>query len=220
MGNLLDPANNGVSDAFDKGFNPDRNGTNDLINTMKDVFTRTLDEVKRVPEDTTNMVGEKMKEEIWNPIDNALVKPSIEFFDTVRSYMNCTIDKIEHFWGCFIWYVIFLIQESLNIIIVGVLFALNQITQLDLLSVYFKFLDLWGYASDIFFDYTGYELLVFPYSDDINARCFVCDAGPARESKAKQLTNEIRQEIKDETKKFNSFVHGTADNISNYAGGK
>lgn len=138
-----------IEDAFETGFNK-------FEDSLKTFFTKTLNDV------------------IWQPINRALIQPSIQFFETVIMYIQCSIDKIQNFWGCFFWYVIFIIQETLHGIITGILSLIQIITRIDLLPLYYYGLDLYGYISDIFHSYTGTQLFIFPYSDEINKKCFVC----------------------------------------------
>jgi hypothetical protein len=195
----LDPSN--IEDAIVK---PIEDSFNDnIVVPIEDGIDQVGDEIKQWALDT-----------IWKPIDEGLIIPAEQFFDMVTMYINCAVDKITNFWRCFIWYVIYIIQESLNIIIVGFCFIINQITgNNSLLDFYNLFLNYWGKLSDIFDEYTGFQLLIFPYSDNINAECFVCKADIRTPIIQTELQN-IKQEIQTETQNFTGFTKQLANDIA------
>ena len=43
----------------------------------------------------------------------------MNFFNTIMSYVNCFIEKLQNFWKCFFWYVIYIFQETANLLITG-----------------------------------------------------------------------------------------------------
>jgi hypothetical protein len=196
----------------------------DGVRTIKDGIRILPDLIeKELPKKITKIatdVGDDAKDwginTIWNPINNDLIIPSKNFFEMVRLYINCALNKITNFWRCFIWYVIYIIQETLNIIIVGVCAIINERTGSNALFEFYNMaLNGWGYASDLCFEYTGFELLIFPYSDQINAECFVCKAPPPRTPIAQTKMRELKQGIQDQTKNFTGFTQDLAKDITN-----
>jgi hypothetical protein len=206
-------------DFFTKG---DVGGGNNISDPFKQ-FEGTLNDIKKGIDEATDFIEHFdvklnelllpiLKRIIWDPIDEQLIQPFTRFIDDFMMYLNCSLTKIENFWGCFIWYVIYIVQETLNILILGHIYVVKQITGTDLKEIYLKILDIYGYVSDIVYDYIGLELLIFPFSDDINARCFVCKVDN-KESKLKVLTQEFKDDIKYGTKQITDITHGLADDF-------
>ena len=179
-----------------------------------DRITELFDEIKNLPNTINRLFTVTLKKIIWDPIDNGLIQPSIRFYETVNMYINCSLNKIENFWTCFIWYVLYLIQESIHIIIIIFLEIINGIMNINLLPLYSKLLDLYGYASDICYEYTGFELFIFPYSDSINEKCFVCNVDKNRKTPIfREYAKEAKKEIDTGINKFKSYIKYANDEI-------
>ena len=210
--NAFDPSKNGTTAVIQKI----TNGFDDMTKGFDDM-TKGFESMKNwfddFPDMITKLFTQTLKTVIWDPIDNALIKPATNFFETIIMYINCSLNKIENFWGCFFWYVVYVLQETLNLIIVGALEIIRSLTSIDLLPLYYQALDGYGYVSDIFSEYTGFELFIFPYSDQINAKCFVCQ-GEIKESKLKVLTKDIKEEIKKKRQVFTDFTKDLANQIT------
>ena len=220
-----------VNDGFDAGIAPIKDGIDDMVREVNkiperfdelgDIVTDEFNEFDGIMKDEFTQFGDIIKkmviDNIWNPINDKLIIPAKNFFDMVTMYINCAIDKITNFWRCFIWYAIYIVQETLHIMMIGLCFIINEITGNNiLLDAYNMILKGWGYLSDIFNEYTGFELLIFPYSDKINAECFVCDAkNDTKKPIIQTKMREMKQEIQDETKQFTDFTKNVAKNISN-----
>lgn len=179
--------------------------------SITDGIKRLLDELK---DDLMREVVDVLKRVIWDPIDEGLVQPSARFFQMITDYSNCVIDKIQNFWGCFFWYVIYLIQETLHLIVVGIISILNMLTGTDLFKLYNQALDGWGWASDKCLEYTGFELFIYPYSNDINNRCFTCTPKNYGPTKLATLTKDFKNEIKEKTGEFRNFTKSLVDDIA------
>lgn len=208
----LNPETNGVANAF----NPQTNGIGEIVNDIKDGFSRMDNWFGKV-ENWFENFPQLIKTILWNPINNELIIPSKNFFETVINYINCSIDKIQNFWGCFFWYVVFIFQETLNLIIIGIIYVISILTNINLLPLYQKGLDFYGYINNIFNQYTGLELFIFPYSNDINQKCFVCTVNNySNNNKVISLENTIKQDLSLNyiNSDYNNFVNSLSDNIT------
>jgi hypothetical protein len=173
-----------------------------ITNQIKNGFTKIIDDIK-------NFVIDK----IWNPIDRQLIQPVTRFIQTIIDHINCGIDKIKNFAGCFFWYCVYIAQETGHLIMVGVFTLLNMLTGSDLLRIYYMMLDYWGMASAKCLEYTGFELFIFPYSNEINNKCFTCDQKKSGPTRIATLTKDLKDNIKNKTVQFRNFTKNLADSI-------
>jgi hypothetical protein len=131
-------------------------------------------------------------------------------------YINCSIDKIQNFGGCFFWYMVYIIQEIFNLMIVGFFSIIKSLLSIDLLPFYSQFLNIYGQVSDIFNEYTGFELFIFPYSNDINRKCFVCEVTNTKKKPIiKTFIDDVKKNIDDGKTYINTFNKNIAKEIDN-----
>jgi hypothetical protein len=181
---------------------------------------------KMNPKKIGEEIGEYLKEELLGPIIDGFqplinfVKDIIAKVDEIRFYMNCSIEKVQNFWTCFIWYILLIFQETLNIIIIAICEITVSLIGFDLKRLYLQGLDFIGKLSDILESYTGMTLLFFPYSDTINEKCFTCEKmkGPSKMAQLKQdikdSVNYVRTQVKDTVKSNVSFFQEQIDDIT------
>jgi hypothetical protein len=214
-----------IEDSFRKIIKPIEDEINDITEEVNDITETIVENAEKVDKGFNNLPG-KIKDltedvvldKIWKPINEALVIPATNFFNTITMYLNCTLDKIEHFWGCFFWYVIYIFQETIHNLIIGICFINEKVTGNNiLLNTYNEFLNGLGKASDICNEYTGYQLFIFPYSDQINANCFTCNATVKPPIIQTEL-QYLKQKLQTEKQKFSEFTKGIANDITNIAG--
>jgi hypothetical protein len=160
---------------------------------------------------------DQIKHAIWDPINEGLVIPAKEFFDMMTMYINCSISKINSFGTCFFWYALYVTQETLYLIVELVLILLRALTNVDLFPILNFFFDKYEYVSNICAEYTGFQLFIFPYTDKVNADCFVCEVENQRESKLKTALKEFKQDIKYGQQKFKQFTKDVVGQIPDIA---
>jgi hypothetical protein len=87
----------------------------------------------------------------------------------------------------------------------------------DLFPILNFFFDKYEYVSNICAEYTGFQLFIFPYTDKVNADCFVCEVENPRESKLKTALKEFKSEIKQGQQKFKQFTKDVVGQIPDIA---
>lgn len=186
-------------------------GLGDLIkNGLRDGFREFGDILKRE-------IVDAMIRDIYEPIDRDLIQPSARAFEMMKLYINCSKEKAANFFECFVWYVIYITQKALYMICQVLLMAIKALPGGNGVGnaasdAFDRFLGWFEIASEYCYEFIGFYLFVFPYSDDINAKCFVCEAVNKQHNTIKdKMIEGVKWEISNAKNKIESFLKENLD---------
>jgi hypothetical protein len=92
----------------------------------------------------------------------------------------------------------------------------DNVFDTGLVQIYIMVLDQLEYVGDKMQEYVGFSLFMFPYSNEINAKCFVCNAKPPPPTKLKEFQTEIKSYINDTKTQMRDFVVDTNNEYNKY----